>query len=333
MIWRAIHSIALACVVFVTPPASAAEPVAEQSDQQSFVVPPSRFAKEFDAGLAAYDRGDYRSAYDLWLPIAQQGDLAAMRNVAHLLRHGQGVPRDLETAARWYSSAAQRGLTGAQVNLAEMFYDGEGIPQSYEMAAQWYARAARAGHAHAQYKLARMIELGQTDKGNDELAKQLYRWALEAGHSSALERYRVLTQRPGPVQPVELSTLARDEQVNGRGSQAKTLRGPGDPVPASLVMNKEDRAALEDALTLFVAGRRGDALKIWRRLALAQNAEAQYRLGMALIHGQGASAEPVEGKKWLDIAATLGHDQAGIALANLNATAATIQPDTTGSPM
>ena len=49
----------------------------------------------FQAGVAAYDAGDYTRAYEIWLPLAKLGDLAAQRNVGHLLRLGRGTARDL----------------------------------------------------------------------------------------------------------------------------------------------------------------------------------------------------------------------------------------------
>ena len=41
----------------------------------------------FDSGVAAYDAGDYAKAYQIWSSLDDQ-DLAAMRNVAMMLRRG-----------------------------------------------------------------------------------------------------------------------------------------------------------------------------------------------------------------------------------------------------
>lgn len=125
-----------------------AGPVALGSDKTTeaqVTEPAGRFTKVFNDALQAYDAGQHARAYDLWLSIAKQGDLAAMRNLAHLLHHGMGVDANAGEAARWYSIAATRGLTSAQVNLAELFYAGDGVPQSYELAAQWYARLHAPG--------------------------------------------------------------------------------------------------------------------------------------------------------------------------------------------
>lgn len=270
----------------------------------------SQFAETFDEGLRAFDEGRPKRAYDLWLSIAVQGDLAAMRNLAYLLQHGLGVEADAHEAANWYSRAAKRGLTSAQVNLAAMFQDGEGVPQNYKLAAQWYARAARAGHAHAQYKLARMIEAGHASAGNLELARKLYGWAIDAGHSSALESLRQLDARTGPI---ALDAAASRDKTNlaMEGSvSTKSLAGAGDPPMA-------DNPSLEQARQKFINGDRGSAVTTWRALAMKSGSEAQYRLALAILQGHGVHRDEQEALYWLDIAATGGHQSAAQLLKTL----------------
>ena len=47
----------------------------------------------FDLGVAAYDAGDFPKAFQIWSAI-DNDDVAAMRNVAMMLRKGQGTPKD-----------------------------------------------------------------------------------------------------------------------------------------------------------------------------------------------------------------------------------------------
>lgn len=294
----------------------------EMSDEAPAKASGGRFTETFDEGLRAFDEGRPKRAYDLWLSIAVQGDLAAMRNLAYLLQHGFGVEVDAHEAANWYSRAAKRGLTSAQVNLAAMFQEGEGVPQNYKLAAQWYARAARAGHAHAQYKLARMIEAGHASAGNLELAKKLYGWAIDAGHSSALERLRQLDARTAPI---ALNVAAPRDKANlaMEGSfSSKSLAGAGDrPMPASMPDRMPDRRGNADALIRaqqkFIDGERSGAVAIWRSLAMKSDSEAQYRLALATLQGHGVHRDEHEALYWLDIAATGGHQSAAQLLATL----------------
>lgn len=48
----------------------------------------------FEAGLTAYDDGDYRKAVDAWQKAVDLGDIAAARNLGHLYRRGLGVTQD-----------------------------------------------------------------------------------------------------------------------------------------------------------------------------------------------------------------------------------------------
>src|SRR5262247_1536932 len=85
----------------------------------------SEKASRFDDGTAAYDAGDYASAYRIWSELASQDDLAAMRNTAQLLRQGKGVQRDPERAFRLYREAAEKGLVTAMANVGDMYLAGE----------------------------------------------------------------------------------------------------------------------------------------------------------------------------------------------------------------
>src|ERR1700749_1993130 len=79
---------------------------------------------QFDAGIAAYDAGDYEKAFKLWWDL-QFEDVAAMRNVAMMLRKGQGTTRDPKKAEEIYERAAEAGLPTAQADLADMLLKGE----------------------------------------------------------------------------------------------------------------------------------------------------------------------------------------------------------------
>ena len=78
-----------------------------------------------NAGFA-YERGDCGALF--WQPLADNCGLAALRNIGHLYRLGQGVARDGEKTVRYYTRAAELGFAPAQLNLAVMLHEGDGIP-------------------------------------------------------------------------------------------------------------------------------------------------------------------------------------------------------------
>lgn len=156
----------------------------------------------FQRGVKAYDRGDYASAFEDWLPLAQQDDLAAMRNVALLLRKGLGTERDPERALFFYERAAEAGFVPAQLNAAFMYLEGDGIPRDYKKASFWLHLAAVAGEPIAQYNLGVMFEKGLGVSRDLPRAMGWYALAARQGHSMALARLAELVPTlPPPNSP------------------------------------------------------------------------------------------------------------------------------------
>src|SRR3546814_8788574 len=58
-----------------------------------------------------------------------------MRNVALLLRKGEGTTRDPKRALWFYEEAGAKGFSLAQVNAAFMHLEGDGVPKNLEAAA------------------------------------------------------------------------------------------------------------------------------------------------------------------------------------------------------
>ena len=153
-----------------------------------------QLASTFDSGVAAYDAGDKAKAFDIWSGIADQ-DVAAMRNVAMMLRRGDGVKQDLPGAEAMYRRAAEAGLPTAQADLADMLLKGEvnGAPNP-KAALPLLQAAAAANHPIAQYQLAQMYESGQDGlvPKDPVAARDLYAAAAEHGMAQAAERLKVL---------------------------------------------------------------------------------------------------------------------------------------------
>jgi TPR repeat protein len=62
---------------------------------------------------AAYARGDYATAFKIWLPLAEQGSVQAQLNVARMYERGEWVAQDKQAAAEWYSKAAEQSARDA----------------------------------------------------------------------------------------------------------------------------------------------------------------------------------------------------------------------------
>ncbi|HEX4027537.1 MAG TPA: tetratricopeptide repeat protein [Rhizomicrobium sp.] len=153
----------------------------------------AEIAKIFDSGVAAYDAGNYQQAFKIWWDL-QYEDLAAMRNLAMMLRKGQGVAKDPKKAEELYQRAAEAGLPTAQADLADMFLKGEAGPPDLASALPLLEAAAAANHPVAQFQLGELYETGAPPlvPQNLEMARQLYAAAAGHGMKEAADRLRVV---------------------------------------------------------------------------------------------------------------------------------------------
>lgn len=151
----------------------------------------------FDSGLKAYDAGDYPTAFKIWHSIDKY-DLAAMRNVATMLRKGQGAPKDPKRAQELLQIAADAGQPTAQADLADMLLHGEAGPPNPIQALALYQSAAAANHPVAQFQLAQWYETGWEGvlPQNTMVARRLYAAAASHGMKTAQDALARLGPEP-----------------------------------------------------------------------------------------------------------------------------------------
>lgn len=160
------------CLVLWTEPA-AAEPVPAASGPASGASAPAPVSAKtigpFEQGLAAYDQGRFDLAYSLWLPLAQQGRVAAQFNVANLLEQGKGVAQNPAEAGQWYSKAAEQGDLASVLKVAAMYESGTGLPADPAKARFWYRlAAANTGTDAASVAAAKLARSRLKDLPGDE---------------------------------------------------------------------------------------------------------------------------------------------------------------------
>ncbi len=117
--------------------------------------------KAEEKGAEAWKRGDYATAFQYWLPLAESGDAKFQSNVGSLYYRGLGVPQDFAKALHWYQKAAAQGDAPSQYKIGLMFSNGEGVPQDHRAAATWYLKAAEQGRSPAQYNLGLAYARGE----------------------------------------------------------------------------------------------------------------------------------------------------------------------------
>ena len=112
-------------------------------------------AGPYEDGKAAADWGDYETALQKWLPLAEQGNAEAQFMLGNLYREGLGVPLSDTKAVTWYWLAADEGHAHAQLSLGIMYATGRGVTQDIVLAHMWFELAAAQGNRDALSNLKR----------------------------------------------------------------------------------------------------------------------------------------------------------------------------------
>jgi TPR repeat protein len=74
-------------------------------------------AADFDSADAAYERGDYKTAFVEFKALADQGNADAQYMLGNMYVLGNGVPQDSSEAKMWYQRADEQGHPSAWLVL------------------------------------------------------------------------------------------------------------------------------------------------------------------------------------------------------------------------
>jgi len=117
------------------------------------------FANYHD-GMNSYNRGDYKSAFNEWLPLARNGNAKAQTEIAAMYGNGDYVKEDWSKAAYWYQKAADQEEPRAQVNLGLMYLGGMGVNKSNLKASYLINEAIKSGHPQVRQMKGLLTNLG-----------------------------------------------------------------------------------------------------------------------------------------------------------------------------
>jgi TPR repeat protein len=114
-------------------------------------APQTAAQREYEAGVAAHDRGDVVTAIERLRLAVAQSHVPAMVRLAYVLDKAEANAE----AFQLYRQAAEAGNAEAALALGVMFVTGEGGTRDAAQALAWITRAAQAGHGPALVVLAR----------------------------------------------------------------------------------------------------------------------------------------------------------------------------------
>ena len=171
---------------------------------------------DFQAGIEAYERGDYDTALGEWRPLAEQGDAQAQFTLGEMYGMGHGVAQDYGETVRWFRLAAEQGYTPARFFLGTMYELGQGVAKDYQEAVQWYRLTADQGYAQAQFFLAIRYCSGEGMSKDDVLAHMWATLAAGQGHEEAVKLRDTLESLMLPAQLAQAQRLAREWKAKGK---------------------------------------------------------------------------------------------------------------------
>ena len=241
--------------------------------------------------------------------LARRGHTQAQRMLGDRFERGNGVQRNYETAAKWYTRAARSGDVVAQRNLGYLHESGLLGEENHAEAAKWYLKAAKQGDPEAQRSLAYIYESGLAGKIDEiEAAKWLDRAAGRRTSDPAEEisemEIRVATAVDRPGGATGNGNLSHRPIAASLTQDAPRDVTPGNPLDIGLEFNRHHPAAREGDL------------------------HAQYRLGIIFLKGQGVRPNYEKARKWLYSAAEGGYARAQAALGAMYAHGVGAEQDT-----
>ena len=133
----------------------------------SLVAATGAAAGDFRAGRSAYNMSQFKKAFEIWQPLAEQGDAKSQSSIAYLYLRGLGVERDNASAAEWYGKAAAQGRPEAMYFLGTLYLMGHGVPRDYVRAYVSCDNAVAHGIAeglHCRAAASRAMDEKQTEE-------------------------------------------------------------------------------------------------------------------------------------------------------------------------
>ena len=128
---------------------------------------------------------DYKKAYDLYFKAASLGDHIAQFNLAMMYYNGEYVKQSYKEAITWLSFSAQYGYPLAQVRLGNFYKEGAIVEKDYKKALYWYYEAAKQNDGSGQYSMGICYFYGYGVEKNIQKAKLWMELALENGYDGA----------------------------------------------------------------------------------------------------------------------------------------------------
>jgi uncharacterized caspase-like protein/flagellar biosynthesis regulator FlaF len=172
----------------------------------------------------AFDRADFRTSLNVWMPEAQAGNAEAQNYVGQIYEKGMGLPPDYGVAAYWYQKAADQGYGPAQINLGHLYEKGLGVAIDPVQALNWYRKAS--GIKDDSLQLASSVETAKVSQ--QELASLKLQVDSERQKAQTYKSQLTGLQTDLSKNQQQVSALKQEEEAT-RAQLNAMLEGASDP--------------------------------------------------------------------------------------------------------
>lgn len=236
----------------------------------------------------AYDRADYRSALNVWLEKAKQGDAEGQTYVGEIYEKGLGLPADYITALSWYSKAAEQGYSRAQINLGYLYEKGLGVKKDMQQALNWYRRASGVEGDDLDYSSA--IEVKATTLAQEKTAvlrQEIERREKQVSQLTlSLESARKKIKQSGKQLQDAREKLKQLQQLQNNTSDEKERNN----IQSSIIEQKQKIIIAESTLSNLESSISQDKIRVEKKITDVEQQKQQ----LASIKPAGPSIEIID---------------------------------------
>ncbi|HTD89435.1 MAG TPA: SPOR domain-containing protein [Burkholderiales bacterium] len=214
-----------------------------------FLAAAANGASTIDEGKAAFEKGDYKTAIEIWQALIQEGRPDGLFFLGVMYAEGKGLDRDQAKAFQLYSEAAKKDHVPAQYNLGNQYATGEGVVQDFSLAEYWWTKAAERGLMHAQINLGNLYYHGVTGEKNLDRARKWLTLAANQGSPDAkqtLARLEVeMPQAPTHSTQITRSDATPRTSTDTLRREAWVLAQPSNHFTVQILATATDTLAQE----------------------------------------------------------------------------------------
>ena len=148
-----------------------------------------------EQGLAAYEAEQYKEAFEIFMPLAEAGNVDAQGAIAGMYFEGRGVEQNFDRAREWEQLAAEQGHPIAQNNLGLMYRS----MNNREEAIKWLTAAAKQNLPYAQSALGDVLSEDLKQSEDTQRTSKNYAEALKWYKAAAAQNYHMACHRLGEI--------------------------------------------------------------------------------------------------------------------------------------